>query len=193
MQRRLMITCLFLLPFVWAYSQKVSVEDSLRLKKIFSESNEIELNEETKEAIRKGTLISPGFKLPELMQEKKGTGLLMPEVERPKENNLENNPLLMPSYVFWLYEASNEGDSIQNIRSFALNYKEMEYIRSLLPGVQLGSFGLYTEFYRPGATFFFSAEDILRTIFWPTHRAKKRNAKHANAWRHYNMLPQTGQ
>jgi hypothetical protein len=31
----------------------------------------------------------------------------------------------------------------------------------------------------------FSAEDLLRSIFWKSERAKKRNRKHANAWKSY--------
>lgn len=35
----------------------------------------------------------------------------------------------------------------------------------------------------------FSMEDILQSIFWKSARAKKRNRKHANAWKTYNSLP----
>ncbi|MDR0757843.1 MAG: hypothetical protein LBF85_08360 [Tannerella sp.] len=32
-----------------------------------------------------------------------------------------------------------------------------------------------------------NAEDVLRYIFWSSHRAKMRNRKHATAWRTYNQ------
>ncbi|MCD7936466.1 MAG: hypothetical protein LUG98_06365 [Tannerellaceae bacterium] len=39
----------------------------------------------------------------------------------------------------------------------------------------------------PGVGSRFSAEDILRRIFWKSERARLRNHKQANAWKFYNM------
>lgn len=193
MNKREWIICLLLFHTFFLCGQKVLKPDTALLNKIFSESNEIELTPEAKEAIRKGTLISPGFKVPELRQKDKPNSLFMPEIELPEERHWELNPERMPSYVFWLYD-EHSGDST-DIRSFVIDEEMMELIRNLYPGIRLRSFALYTmdrTMMLPGITFFFNAEDILRTVFWPTHRAKKRNAKHANAWKHYNMLPMTG-
>lgn len=35
----------------------------------------------------------------------------------------------------------------------------------------------------------FSMEDVLQWIFWKSARDKKRNRKHANAWKTYNSIP----
>lgn len=37
-----------------------------------------------------------------------------------------------------------------------------------------------------GVVLEFSAEDVLRYIFWKSHRAKVRNRKNANAWKYYD-------
>ena len=32
-------------------------------------------------------------------------------------------------------------------------------------------------------------ENMLRFVFWPSYRAKKHNARHAQAYKSYNLLP----
>ena len=171
--------CLFFAVFLgshWAiYSQELTVEDSLWIQRVQDGTENIRLNEATRKAIEAGTLIrdplsTKQFKTnpSEMPIIKSFEGMTMPE-NRPK-------PQDMSIAVYKIYVQNlNLKDSVpaigQGATGFGAVYGGSEEIgKGVGVGVSIG----------------FDMENILRTIFWPSHRAKKRNAKNANAWKIYN-------
>ena len=171
--------CLFFIVFLgsrWAiYSQEVTAEDSLWIQRIQDGTENIQLNEATRKAIESGTLIRDPFSTKQLKTSpsempiiKSFENITMPE-NRPKPQDI-------PISVYKIYvQHLNLKDSLpaigQGAAGFGAVYGGSEEVgKGVGVGVSMG----------------FSAEDILRAIFWPSHRAKKRNAKNANAWKTYN-------
>lgn len=190
MKRCCLLICSLIFHSLIAFGQQPVKPDTTRTKQAEPTIRKIELTPEAKEAIRKGTLISPAIKLPKTAPGKSLNQLLMPDIDLPNEGYRNTAPGEIPSYIFWLYDELSKADTTKVLRSVVINEEMAENFRNIYPNIVVGSFGLYTANLSPGITFFFSAEDILRTIFWPSHRAKKRNKKYANAWKHYNMQPQ---
>lgn len=75
----------------------------------------------------------------------------------------------LPIGVIKLYGLDFRPDSLMP-GAFNLHGSDVELLKMVYPG------GMK-----------FSAEDILRYMFWKSERAKRRNKKRANAWKLYNM------
>jgi hypothetical protein len=173
-------------------AQEWSAQDSAWLRRILSGQEELKLNDATRKSIREGTLIStdpaPGkmpilSAPPELPVTKAFENITIPKTQKKSMTEL-------PPSVFIL-DGLNMGDSLQCTSSSILPHAtttprsvvELKQLDALTP--RPAAVG---EQYAPragGASF--SAEDILRTIFWPSHRAKKRNRKQATARYNYNQ------
>ena len=170
------------------YSQEWTVEDSLWMQRVQNGTEKIRLNEATRKAIESGTLIRD----PAVPKQFKSSPLEMPIVksfERITAPANQLRPQDLPVSVYKIYiQNLNLKDSLPAIRPEAFGF-------SAKTGADLKTLDKQTPrkatvddpfTIRSGASGGFSAEDILRTIFWPSHRAKKRNAKNANAWKTYN-------
>ena len=173
------------------YSQDWTAEDSLWMQRIQNGTETIRLNEATRKAIESGTLIRDPLNTkelkdnpPEMPVVKSFEGITAPD-NKPRPQDL-------PVSVYKIYVqeqfAKYYQDSLLDIRNEAigLNVKMIGDLKNLdkLTPRKATVDDPFT--IRSGASGSFSGEDILRTIFWPSHRAKKRNAKNANAWKIYN-------
>lgn len=149
-------------------------EDSVWLKNVLSGKEKLELNPETKKAIESGTFINPeGQKQPLLTSPSEYPILKEFEDIDPSTQDSARKRIDYQSMTpaqFRLYFMS-DSLFLYDLQSFYISPAEREYLQAITPG------GILT----------FSAEDILRTIFWPSHRAKMRNRKHATAWKWYNL------
>ena len=170
------------------YSQDRTAEDSLWIQRMQNGTENIRLNEATRKAIESGTLIRDPLDAkqlivnpPEMPIVKSFEGITAPE-NKPRPQNL-------PVSVYKIYVQNlNLKDSLPAIRNEAigLNAKTIAELKTLEANTPRKATVDDPFTIRSGSTAGFSAEDILRTIFWPSHRAKKRNAKNANAWKTYN-------
>ena len=170
------------------YSQGRTAEDSLWIQRMQTGTESIRLNEATRKAIESGTLIRDPLDAkqlkvnpPEMPIVKSFEGITAPE-NKPRPQDL-------PVSVYKIYVQNLDmKDSLSAIRNEALGWnvnmiaglKDLDKLTPRKATVD-DPFTI-----RSGASGGFSGEDILRTIFWPSHRAKKRNAKNANAWKTYN-------
>jgi len=188
--------CLFLIIFLSSgmdiYAQEWTAEDSLWIKRVQNGTEQIRLNDATRKAIESGTLIRDPLSTQPLKTHpaeipivKSFEGITAPENKR--------KPTELPVSVYKIYVQNQylqyRKDSLPVIRQEATRFnaktiEELKQLDALTPRkatvddpVTIGSGG-------GGGSF--SAEDILRSIFWPSHRAKKRNAKNATAWKTYN-------
>jgi len=183
--------CLFFVFFLgsrWViFSQELTAEDSLWIQRVQNGTENIRLNEATRKAIESGTLIRDPFSTKQLKTNpsempivKSFENITMPE-NRPK-------PQELPVSVYKIYVKNvNIKDSLPVIRKDAtgFNAKMLEELKALdlLTPRKATVDDPFTIRSGGGG---FDAEGILRSIFWPSHRAKKRNAKNANAWKTYN-------
>ena len=170
------------------YSQEWTAEDSLWIKRVQDGTETIRLNEATRKAIESGTLIRDPmiskqlqYSPSEMPIHKSFEGITAP-VNKPK-------PQELPVSVHIIYVQNlNMKDSLLviNKEAFSLSAKQIEDLKNLekLTPRKATVDDPFT--IRSGASGSFSIEDIARSIFWPSHRAKKRNAKNANAWKTYN-------
>jgi hypothetical protein len=168
------------------YAQEWTTKDSLWLQRVVNGNEKIRLNDATRKAINSGTLIRNPL-VPEQLKSSPSEmpivrsfeGITVPE-SKPKPHDVP-----VGVYKVWV---SNRKDTFPVIRTeaYKISKKFMEELKAkdmlthrkttVDDPFTLGSGG-------GGSTSF---EDIFRTIFWPSHRAKKRNAKNANAWKTYN-------
>jgi len=171
------------------YAQDSTAQDSLQLVKILVGKDSVLLNDATRKAINAGTFIRNPF-APEQL---KSSPLEIPIIKsfegvtKPESNRLKE-PYELPPSVYMLYMLQRP-DTVPMIRKEAYTFspktvEELVALEKLTP--RKATVDDPTTLRTPGAGGSFSAENILRTIFWPSHRAKKRNAKNANAWKTYN-------
>ena len=147
------------------YAQEWTAQDSVWLKRILNGTEKIQLNDATRKAIESGALIHNPMEAKQLKASPKEFPIIesFEGITAPESNS--KHPSELPPAVYQL-QILNPKDSIPVINRHAITFN--------VPTIRSGGGGG------------FSAEDILRTIFWPSHRAKKRNAKNANAWKTYN-------
>lgn len=175
--------------------EKWTKKDSLWLKRVLSGKEKVKLNDEALRAINSGTLISPS---PTTKNQLKLSPLELPidqtldGITRPPTRlNIKS----IPPSIFILYNL-NAGISpdtspdwnTENKGSCMLNDKDIEEQKRLMKMyVKKAAVDDPQTIPSPGISF--NAEDLLRTIFWPSHRAKKHNAKHANAYKNFFVAP----
>ena len=169
--------CLFLMIFfntgMAVYSQEWTAEDSLWMQRVQNGTEQIRLNDATRKAIESGTLIRD----PAISKQLRSSPSEMPIVKSFEGITAPDNkpkPQELPLSVYKIYVKNvNIKDSLPVIR------KEATGLGIVYGGSKDVDRGV-------GVRIIFDAEGILRSIFWPSHRAKKRNAKNANAWKTYN-------
>ena len=170
-----------------------SAKDSLWLQRVLSGQEKLKLNEETLRAIRSGTLISPA---PTPEQQMKHSPLELPIVKsfdsiiRPESHRTLH---LLPPYVFSLYGPENHSATdpyrgINKAGGMMLSERQIEEMMILMK-MNVKKTTVDDKQTLPSPYITFDAEDIARTIFWPSHRAKKRNARNAQAYKQFEVAP----
>ena len=152
----------FFLNGYWCHAQ---VQDTLQSKRVPLEQEEPKLNKETLEAIRKGALIGPEPERKKIKFPVDEDGIRALAGDGMKENLPDSVTEQETSGLRVNQRVLNEVAGLSRVahRKTTVNDdKEMAY-----PHVRL------------------SFEDILRTIFWPSHRLKMRNKKRAKAYETY--------
>lgn len=171
-------------------AQDWTKKDSIWLQKVLSGEERLQLNEETRKAIESGSLLAPDPYIQDQMKMKAAELPIIKSFEgitAPENKNRCVEPHELPVQVYKLYGLDAKDSVPDASRSTRLSSKfvlELKALDVLTPRkatvddkatLRYGSVG--------GGV---NAEDILRTIFWPSHRAKKRNRKNANAYKTYN-------
>jgi len=171
------------------YAQdKWTKQDSIWLQRVLSGNQKIQLNDQTKKAIESGTLLSPDPFIKEQMQMKSAELPIMKSFEgiTAPESRRKQKPHELPVPVYKQY-GMDQKDSLPNATRSTTFYGktiiELKALDVLTP--RKATVDDKTTL-RYGAGGGFSAEDILRTIFWPGHRARQKNKKNANAYKTYN-------
>lgn len=170
-----------------------SAKDSLWLQRVLSGQEKLKLNEETLRAIRSGTLINPA---PTPEQQMKHSPLELPIVKsfdsiiRPENHRTLH---LLPPSVFMLYDLNKNNKSandpdrgIKTTEGTVLSKRQIEGMQKYLKR-SVDDALKYSNVGPPSIRF--NAEDLARTIFWPSHRAKKRNARDAQAYKQFEVAP----
>ena len=159
-------------------SQEWTTQDSLWLQRVLDGTEKIQLNEKTQKAIEAGTFIHDptSVKQMKINPAKLPIIQLFEGITAPESQHRQPHELTVSVYGLSVVEQKDPLPDVS--RATALHSRIVDDFK------MLGTRGEGTS--GSGASVSFSAEDGLRTIFWPSHRAKKRNAKHANAWKTYN-------
>lgn len=166
-----------------------SAKDSLWLQRVLSGQEKLKLNEETLRAIRSGTLIKPAL-TPDQMKHsplelpivKSFDSIIQPESHRELH--------LLPPYVFNLYGPENHSATdphkgIKTERGMMLSERQIEEMKKYLKK----SVEAVMKDLNVNPSISFDAEDLARTVFWPSRRAKKRNAWNAQAYKQFHVAP----
>lgn len=169
MNKRFYLILLICLPTIGNIHAQWTEKDSLWILDILSGKEKVRLNQETLKAIESGTLIGVDKSILEpisaptqLPITKYFEGILPPDTSI---SAIDFSKLPVSVFV----QFGPKAVLIEELGSFLITPKERDTLISLTPQV---------------ATF--NAENITRTIFWKSHRAKMRNRKKANAWKTYN-------
>ena len=173
-KRRFAILVLALLDTAFTYAQWTK-EDSVWLDNVLSGKETLKLNPETQRAIDSGTFINMDIQPPKEQMRSNPTRIPISKdfseyihVDKTitdVDTMMKVDFSKMPPYVLMRY-----GPKIyleEKLGSFHISPQERDTLKALTPAGQ------------------FVAEDILRSIFWKSHRAKMRNRKNANAWKTY--------
>jgi hypothetical protein len=176
-----------LLPFgVEVCAQEWTPRDSAWLQRVLSGKEELHLNEATRKAIEAGTLISTD---PNPAIQMRLSPLEIPfyktveGVTRPKTGQVKPQELPPPVYrLYGMEQKDSLPDISRSVKFYPKTVNELKNLDLLTPRKSTVNDPATL---RSGAHGF-SAEEVLQTIFRPSHRARKRNAKHANAWKTYN-------
>ena len=179
------------------YAQDWTKQDSLWLERVLNGTEKIQLNEKTRKAIESGTFlhdpnISKQLKTSpiELPILKSFEGVTSPETKKSNRAS----PADVPASVYIL-TILKPIDTIPHTRILKIpagstatkfsdkTVNELKMLEAFTPKK-----ATVDDKYSPpsGAAHKANFEDALRSIFWPSHRAKQRNAKNANAWKTYN-------
>ena len=179
------------------YAQDWTKQDSLWLQRVLNGTEKIQLNEKTRKAIESGTFLHD----PTITKQLKTSPIEMPIIKsfegvtKPETRKINRmSPTELPASVYKL-TILDPVDTIPHTRIFKIpdgstattfsdnTIKELKMLEAFTPKK-----ATVDDKYSPpsGAAFKSDFEDVLRSIFWPSHRAKKRNAKSANAWKTYN-------
>ncbi|MDR1602979.1 MAG: DUF4858 domain-containing protein [Tannerella sp.] len=179
-------------------AQEWSAQDSAWLRRVLSGKEELKLNDATRKAIREGTLIStdpaPG-KLPMLSAPPElPVSKIVESIAQPKTQKKDMTELPPSVYIL---DGLGDGDLLQSDSSNILHFNtastnsvvvqkwvvELKWLETATS--RKATVNDPTAVRSGGITI--DAEDLLRTIFQPSYRAKKRNRKHATARYTYNQ------
>jgi hypothetical protein len=180
------------------YAQDWTEQDSIWLQRVLNGTEKIQLNEATRKAIESGTFIHDPAVVKQLKISPAKTPIVQSfeGITAPESRKTERTPLSeLPVSVFKLYDLG-QNDSLTGRSQIAMpagstattfNQKTIEELKLLDKFTpRKATVDDKTAIGSGGGSIDFDFENILRTIFWPSHRAKKRNAKNANAWKTYN-------
>ena len=182
----------YILVFIICMSTQIKAQewtkkDSLWLKRVLSGEEKLQLNDETKRAIESGTLLSPDLSIQEQMKMnpvempiiKSFEGITAPE-------NRKKQPYELPPPVYKLYGLDAKDslpDAKRSVTFYGKTIEELKALDKLTPRKATVDDKATLRYGVGGSV---NAEDLLRSIFWPSHRAKQRNRKNANAYKTYN-------
>lgn len=188
-----------LILFTMSLHAQWTKEDSVWIEGVKSGQIKLELNPETKKAIEEGRLI----KIAPPNNEMRESSAQLPITKeftdiKPEDEAYQKliDPSSLPPAILLRLDVP---DSAQ-IRSFVYVAPPKDYISMKL--IPIGTSGIYVTAHTgdlnpiikdgqsrggamAGVGIGFSMEDILRQIFMPSERAKKRNRKYATAWKYY--------
>ena len=181
--------CLFLMIVMKSgiviYAQQWTKQDSIWLLRVLNGTEKIQLNEETRKAIESGTLIHDPTVAKQLIISPKEFPVIesFEGITTPEFNRKLHVELAPP--VYRLYLLNHKYLLPDGRRATIINVATIDDLK-MLDAVTARKATVDDPFTIRSGGGSFDFEDILRTIFWPSHRAKKRNAQHANAWKTYN-------
>ena len=167
------------------YAQEWTEQDSIWLQRVLNGTEKIQLNKETQKAIESGTFIHD----PTISKQMKVSPQDYPIIESFEgiiklESHYKHPTELPPAaFRFFVFYPFDSLPDISNATK--LSDANMAELKILLEASYKKATVDDPFTLRQGGGSV-SFEDILRTIFWPSHRAKMRNAKNANAWKTYN-------
>lgn len=202
------LSILFLQSFVWInglYAQVPSgySADSLETQKTGTDT--LRLTDEVLEAIKNGTLLRLTPQHRQLKEAASDLSILKDFSEYIKPDTVPEKKFdpSIPPAVFLLY--TFDSDTGLYVHREALSVSRSVVV--LPDRIQLGKMpltltvgaqNLFLPEVRDGQSggsigasvrYCFSMEDVLRYIFWKSHRDKIRNRKRAFTWQHYNNYP----
>jgi len=171
------------------YAQdKWTKQDSIWLQRILSGEEKLQLNDDAKKAIESGNLLSPDPYIKEQMKMKSAELPIMKSFEgiTAPESRRKLKPNELPPPVYKLYGLDAK-DSVPDAKRSATFYGktiiELKALDVLTPRKATVDDKTTLRYGVGGGV---NAEDLLRSIFWPSHRAKEKNKKRANAAKTYN-------
>jgi len=202
MKRVSIIGLLYLFWFVHSASGQWTEKDSLWLQQVLSGEEDLKLSPEVEKAILGGTLLNTGqpntpllAAPPILPISKDFSDMILPDTIRDVLDLLD-----LPPAVFMKYMTKYDSIAKINPGAYTPTRAELQQPGIKIPGiptyVETGAGNLFLPEVRDGQKrgsinltlrTTFSAEDILRTLFWKSERDKKRNRKKATAWKYYNI------
>ncbi|MDR2763881.1 MAG: DUF4858 domain-containing protein [Tannerella sp.] len=162
-------------------------QDSVWLQRVLSGEEKLQLNEETLKAIQSGLFISPDRKEENRLKPGDRELLILKSFEDAAKRDTDRlSPADLPPFLYLRYFPPQE-KSLPATGSFmgfsSRTVAELKKTDKLTPRRSTVNDPATI---RSGIYGSFSAESILRTVFWPSCRAEKRNAKQANAYKTYN-------
>jgi len=167
------------------YAQEWTEQDAIWLQRVLNGTEKIQLNEATRKAIESGTLIHDPMVAKQLKSSPKEFPIIesLEGIASPESHH--KLPSDLPPSVYRL-DILNQKVSLPDISNATKLNAAIIHDLKMLDAVTHRKETVNDPFtIRPGGGGV-SFEDILRTLFWPSHRAKMRNAKNANAWKTYN-------
>lgn len=169
---------------VWAMAASAQdAADSAWIRK--AQRGELELNEATRRAIRSGTLLSPPPDASKLRHNPADLPLIKTfDSIRPTDAPTPR-PEALPSFVYRLYEPTDMPQQLPAVGSCMIYPEETERLKALRRIGLRRACCLGPGMLPAGLSISVSYEDMLRYLFWPSHRAKLRNKRHAGAYKGY--------
>jgi hypothetical protein len=186
MSKKIILSCLLTIVVNgWMNAQEWSREDSIWLKSVIEGDEDIQINENTRQAIEDGRLIVPSWmKNRENQVDKIDILKNFDNAGRLDSVRIHSiDPYTMPPAVFALYVLyMNKVDSINATMTCMLSAEEQEKIASNLPPeTRRGFFVSSTTGGIGGMDFNY----LLSMIFSPSYRRAVYNSKHATAYKNY--------
>lgn len=175
---------LLLLVFLYLsaplFAQEWTAQDSLWLRRVLSGEEKLQLNDAARKAIRNGTLLfadSAHVRQPQQAPAERPIFQIDASIQPPGMSARSAIALLPPSvHILSDLDAFDPMPIVPQSAILPYTNIAVDWTEKMIPnGFVSRSIG-------------FSAEDLLRTLFWASHRAKMRNRKIATSWKTYNQF-----
>lgn len=174
MDRSMYITFTLILYFLSFTTETANAQrtekDSIWLQDVLNGKRQLKLNPEIQKQIESGTFINFDNKKPIHLKPSVETMISKDFSEIIQLNEIIDDTTTCTTCSKVRLYNSPVYLKYNGLPSFHISPRERQRLRNSLPGA---------------ATF--DAENMLRYLFWKEHRAKMRNKKKANAWKHYNL------